>query len=178
MKKVVLASMFGLLISYTCDLFAEEHKDSLVSGIYSEFNIPKIVFDLNLDKSDVLAKQSIRLSILSDTFPRRSLKNMWVHAALLNSEKSMVELHTESFITLFNSMNEVLVEGDELLITRTESSTQAAINGYQINMAASEQFFDILLAALLGEVPYDSSLKNQLIKSAGQSRTTTLQIEA
>lgn len=115
---------------------------------------------------DTPARMEIRVT--TKRLSQRRFMTMWLESITVNNPSAAVEAHLAS-LTKFNKMFKGrLVDGDRIVFDyRPAIGMEVSVNGVTLGIIESGDFFRLILACWIGEVPISSNLKVNLLNPVG-----------
>ncbi len=112
------------------------------------------------------------IKVTADRWSPMRFSSQWSRALIINNDAAELERHGDAVIEFNNLLQDDLVYGDELVITRArDGSTRVELNGEEAFSVARPGFTEVLLRTWIGPRPPSSDFRQQLL---GQSRDAEL----
>jgi len=162
--------MFTLLAASASWLHAEPGLNGL--AVNTEFGKERFIAALYADQlttnaEDMLSSSGERrmeLKVTADSLSARSVNSMWVEGMAINNPASALEAQAENLARLNNMVRKRLRAGDVLTFTAIKGEgTTVVLNGVQLGVIRSDDFFPMLLRTWIGSIPLSSDFKDALL---------------
>lgn len=116
-------------------------------------------------EKDMPARMEIRVT--TKRLSQRRFVTMWLESMTVSNTSEVVEAQLES-LTQFNKMFKGrFIDGDRIVFDyRPDRGMEVSVNGVALGVIKSGDFFRLLLACWVGEVPISSNLKASLLSPA------------
>jgi len=137
----------------------ELSKERFIAALYSDV--------LSSDASTILNSSGDRrmeLKVTDSRLSSRSLNSMWIEGMAINNQSSQLEAQAENLAKLTNMIRKRLVEGDTLRLDAVQGKgTLVSLNGIELGIIESDDFFPMILRTWIGSVPLSSEFKADLL---------------
>lgn len=162
--------LFTLLAASASWLHAQPGLNGL--AVNTEFGKERFIAALYADQpssnaEDILSSSGERrmeLKVTADSLSARSVNSMWVEGMAINNPPSALEAQAENLARLNNMVRKRLRAGDVLTFTAIEGEgTTVVLNGVQLGVIRSDDFFPMLLRTWIGSIPLSSDFKDALL---------------
>ena len=138
-------------------LYNEEDEDVYVAAL----KIPrKATGHADLESNE--AKQ-LELKVLKNRISHRWLKRHFTHRISINNDQQVTESNSDALEYILMWINQPLKRGDHLVLRQDGSVFAFQINGKIVGKVKSNDIFDIILNAWVGEAPPTLQFKRQIL---------------
>lgn len=147
--------------------------DSLLNGLamHKEFNKDQFIGALYTDKLSADAAtqlndpstKRLELRIVADRFSTRQLNSMWIEGMAINNPPALLSAQAQQMVAFTTFVQRSLRAGDILAIRGNNKRTSVSVNGIELGVIDSPEFFNMVLRTWIGNVPLSSEFRDQLL---------------
>ena len=111
-----------------------------------------------------VGERSMELRVTAPSLSARALRNMWIQSMAINNSPGQLREEAENTAKMANMVRRSLVQGDRLRFdSREGEGMTVTLNGIQLGVIESENFFSMVLRSWIGSVPLSSDFKENLL---------------
>jgi len=157
----VCAPVAAQLNLKSVSVYSDISKDYFVAAIHTTGNGKDVnLFDNQLERR-------IELRIVARKMFSWDFSRLWVNGAAVNGSKKDFFKNTENILEFTRCIKGALVKGDVVNMTYDgQGYTTLNINGIDIFTFKRPSFFNLMLKALVGEVPLSTKMRSELLSDS------------
>lgn len=188
MKKICLNVLNSLLLLLSASLLHAENvslKGVSMNGIASfeklrkEYYIGALYLEERSNFPDYViamsGKKVMDMHITIDAWTTRNFNSLWTEAILINNDEATQNKLSSVIMSFGEMLKGDLKKGDRLIIAYTPGvGSQILLNGTVLLETANDDLFNLMLNTWIGQRPFSSDFKRDLLNLGAETSTTEL----